>query len=179
MCEERETKSRTQAKREVEAKQALGERLIALPDSRLEKLDLPEELLEAIRLARRLTKRGALKRQRQYIGVLMRSLETGPIELALSDLDHLREREKRLFHRAEKCRDRLLEGDAGCLEELITEFPRLDVQHLRALVRNAGKEADTGKPPRASRLIFRYLTELFESGEQPSPDSPTGQEEPA
>ncbi len=180
MCnEESEQKSRTQQKREVEAKQALGVRLIALPDSRLEKLSLPSELLEAIRLAKRLTKRGALRRQRQFIGVLMRSLDTGPIEQALAGLDHKRELEKRQFHRAEEYRDRLQAGDNSCFEELITGFPNIDIQHLRSLVRNAGREEAAGKPPRAARLIFRYLTELFSTGETETPDPAADQEEPA
>jgi ribosome-associated protein len=178
MDDEQEPKSRSQLKREVEEKQALGERLIELPDSRLAKLGLPEELLEAIRLARRLTKRGALKRQRQFIGVLMRSLETGPIERAMAELDHRRELEKEKFHRAEQCRDRLLAGDNSCLEELIAEFPRVDIQHLRGLVRNAGREEAAAKPLRASRLIFRYLSDLFTSQVEPPPEPPDG-EDPA
>ena len=168
MEDELEIKSRTRIKREVEAKQALGLRLAELPDSRLERLDLPTELLEAIRLYRRLTKRGALRRQRQFIGVLMRSLETGPIEQALAELDHRRELEKRQFHRAEECRDRLLAGDNSCLEELIAEYPLVDIQHLRGLVRNAGREAEAGKPPRSARLIFRYLAGLFSAEEEPA-----------
>lgn len=178
MGDELEAKSRTQLKHEVEQKQGLGLRLAELPGSRLEKLDLPQELLEAIRLYRRLTKRGALRRQRQFIGVLMRSLETAPIERALAELDHHRELEKRQFHQAEQYRDRLLAGDTSCLEELIAEFPQVDVQHLRGLVRNAGREEAAGKPPRSSRLIFRYLTELFGSGEKPSPEPPAADEEP-
>jgi ribosome-associated protein len=168
MVDEREVKSRTRVKREMEARQALGERLIDLPDARLVKLALPEDLLEAIRLARRLTKRGALRRQRQYIGVLMRSLDIEPIERALAETDHHRELEKRAFHRAERCRDRLIEGDASCFEELITEYPRMDIQHLRSLVRNACRETAAGKPPRSSRLVFRFLTDLFSSTEAPS-----------
>lgn len=179
MDDELEIKSRTQIKHEVEAKQKLGLRLAELPDSRLEKLDLPAELLEAIRLYRRLTKRGALRRQRQFIGVLMRSLETGPIERALAELDHNRELEKRQFHRAEECRDRLLAGDNSCLEALISEYPLMDIQHLRGLVRNAGREAEAGKPPRSTRLIFRYLTSLFSTKDDPSADPPTDEEEPA
>jgi len=168
MGEAREARSRTQVKREMEARQALGERLIELPEARVERLGLPGELLEAIRLARRLTKRGALRRQRQYIGVLMRSLDIEPIERALAETDHHRELEKRRFHRAERCRDRLVEGDQSCFEELITEFPQMDIQHLRSLVRNALREAEAGKPPRSSRLIFRFLTDLFSSTEAPS-----------
>jgi len=172
MYDDQEPKSRTQVKREVEAKQALGERLIELPRSQLDKLDLPGELLEAIALAQRLTKRGALKRQRQYIGVLMRTLDTGPIERSMAALDQGREQEKQRFHRAEQCRDRLLAGDDGCLHELITEFPDIDIQHLRGLVRNAGREAEAARPPRSARLIFRYLSELFAGGEEPVPDPP-------
>lgn len=168
MGEEREVRSRTQIKREMETRQALGERLIQLPDSRLEKLGLPGELLEAIRLARRLTRRGALRRQRQYIGVLMRSLEIEPIERALAETDHHHELGKHRFHKAERCRDRLIEGDSSCFEELITEYPLMDIQHLRSLVRNARKEAAAGKPPRSSRLVFRFLTDLFSSTEAPS-----------
>ncbi len=179
MDDEMEVKSRSQLKREVEAKQVLGLRLADLPDDRLEKLGLPPELLEAIRLYQRSTKRGALKRQRQYIGVLMRSLETEPLERALAELDHNRELERRQFHRAEQCRDRLLEGDPACLEELINEFPEADIQHLRRLVRNAGREAEAGKPPRSSRLIFRYLADLFSTVREPSADPPTAEEEPA
>lgn len=177
--DEPEPKSRTQLKQEVEEKQALGLRLAKLPDSRLEKLDLPDELLEAINLYQRLTKRGALRRQRQFIGVLMRSLETAPIERVLAELDHHRELEKQQFHRAEACRNRLLDGDHSCLEKLIAEFPQVDSQHLRRLVRNAGREEATGKPPRASRLLFRYLSELFDSGKKQSPEPPAADEEPA
>jgi ribosome-associated protein len=168
MHDEQEPKSRTQLKREMEARQELGERLVDLPRAKLEKLDLPDELLEAIDLAQRLTKRGALKRQRQYIGVLMRSLDAGPIERAMAAMDQGREQEARLQHRAEQCRDRLLAGDDGCLQELINEFPDIDIQHLRGLVRNAGRETEAGKPPRSARLLFRYLRELFSTGESKS-----------
>jgi ribosome-associated protein len=178
MDDELEIKSRSQVKREVEAKQQLGLRLADIADARLEKLGLPPELLEALRLYRRLTKRGALRRQRQYIGVLMRTLETAPIERALAELDHNRELEKRRFHRAVQCRDRLLEGDDACLEELIDGFPDVDIQHLRALVRNAGREAEAGKPPRSTRLIFRYLTDLFSAANDPAADPPSAEEEP-
>jgi ribosome-associated protein len=41
-------------------------------------------------------------------------------------------------------------------------FPRTDRQHLRKLIRQARKEQETGQPPRASRLLFRYLRELQE-----------------
>jgi ribosome-associated protein len=82
--------SRSARKRSAEAKQKLGERLVALRASQLAALalDLPEALLEAIETARRIKSRGALARQRQYIGRLMRDVDPDPIEKALDTLAH-------------------------------------------------------------------------------------------
>ena len=63
--------------------QALGTRLIELKESELRALELPETLLDAILLAKRITSRGGLARQRQYIGKLMRDMDLAPIEAAL------------------------------------------------------------------------------------------------
>ena len=71
-------------KREAAAAQDLGTRLIALKESELTALELPETLHDAILLAKRITSRGGLARQRQYIGKLMRDIDPAPIEAALS-----------------------------------------------------------------------------------------------
>jgi ribosome-associated protein len=75
--------SRSARKRAAEHLQRLGVRLLALPDARLQALALPEALLEALREARRIRGQGALARQHQYIGRLMRGLDPAPIEQAL------------------------------------------------------------------------------------------------
>ena len=76
--------SKSMRKREAAAAQDLGTRLIALKESELAALDLPETLHDAIMLAKRITSRGGLARQRQYIGKLMRDIDPAPIEAALS-----------------------------------------------------------------------------------------------
>jgi ribosome-associated protein len=76
-------KSRTQKKNEDRARQRLGEQLVALPVGRLEAMELPDELLAAIELARKIRSHGARRRQIQYIGVLMRHIDPQPIETAL------------------------------------------------------------------------------------------------
>jgi len=81
-----ENKSRTRKKKEDRALQRLGEQLVTLPSGRLESLELPEELLEAVEFARKIKSRGARRRQIQYIGVLMRHIDPQPIRAAL---DHL------------------------------------------------------------------------------------------
>jgi ribosome-associated protein len=76
-------KSRTQKKNEDRALQRLGEQLVALPFGQLETLELPDELLTAIELARKIKSRGARRRQIQYIGALMRHIDPQPIQTAL------------------------------------------------------------------------------------------------
>lgn len=76
--------SRSSRKRAAEALQKLGERLVELRESELAALDLPEALLDAVRDARRLGPTPAQARARQYIGKLMRHIDTAPIERALA-----------------------------------------------------------------------------------------------
>jgi ribosome-associated protein len=76
--------SRSSRKRQAEALQRLGVRLVELKAGELAALELPEQLLAAVLEARRLKDRGALARQRQYIGKLMRNVDPEPIELALA-----------------------------------------------------------------------------------------------
>ncbi|MBM4217475.1 MAG: DUF615 domain-containing protein [Gammaproteobacteria bacterium] len=81
-----ERPSKSSRKRAAHAAQVLGERLIALKEFDLVRLPLPESLLDAIREARRIKARGGLSRQKQYIGKLMRDLDTAAIEDALETL---------------------------------------------------------------------------------------------
>ena len=84
---ETEHKSRTQKKKEDQALQRLGEQLVALQPSLLESMDLPDELLENIKFARKIKSHGARRRQIRHIGALLRHMEPQPIETAL---EHIR-----------------------------------------------------------------------------------------
>jgi ribosome-associated protein len=76
-------KSRTQKKNEDRALQRLGEQLVALPFSQLEAMELQDELMTAIELARKIRSRKARRRQIQYIGALMRHIDPQPIKATL------------------------------------------------------------------------------------------------
>jgi len=76
--------SKSARKRAAHAAQKLGEQLVRMRPQDLDGLPLPEELREAIAEARRLTSRGALARQQQYIGKLMRGLDLAALEAALA-----------------------------------------------------------------------------------------------
>jgi ribosome-associated protein len=157
-----EEKSKSQLKREAEALQEIGEQLIAMSAHELDSLPLPDGLASAIEAARQM-KKGALKRQRQYIGKLMRELDPEPIIQALEAQKTQALEQNRNFHKLETWRDRLLsEGDAA-LNELLDDYPRADRQKLRQLMRQAKKESEQGKPPKSARNLFRYLRELSDS----------------
>ena len=78
--------SKSSRKREAHALQKLGEELVQMRAADLARLPLPESLRDAIDEARRLTSRGALARQRQFIGKLMRDIDVEPILTALDGL---------------------------------------------------------------------------------------------
>lgn len=154
--------SRSQLKRDAEALQDLGRELVELPQAKLDRIELPEKLREAVDLARRITAHGGRRRQLQYIGKLMRNLEAGPIRARLEAMQQADHRAAQRFHHLEALRDRLIaEGDAA-LGDVLTDYPHADRQHLRQLIRQAQQERDRGKPPASARSLFRYLRELDE-----------------
>lgn len=78
--------SKSARKREFLALQKLGEELIALHESDLQEMGLDEELLEAVLDARQIKSHGALRRQKQYIGKIMRQIDPEPIRAAMKRL---------------------------------------------------------------------------------------------
>lgn len=153
--------SKTRRKKEMLALQELGEKLTEAAPSLLEKCQLPDELLHAINEYKRIPKRrGARKRQLQYIGRVMRDVDVTKIRLVLDEDGQQALKENMRFQRLEKIRERLLEGDQLMLDELIGKIPDLDIQYIRQLVRQAARESSNSKPPASSRKLFSYLKEL-------------------
>ncbi len=149
--------SRTRRKLDDQALQELGEALVTVSEDQLGQLALPERLREAILQARRIAKFGARRRQMQYIGRLMR--EEGDAETIRRHLDAWKGvsvEETARLHLIERWRLKLL-NEERALEEFIAEYPRAEVQRLRTLMRNARREADTGKPPKSFRELFQVL----------------------
>ncbi len=157
--------SKTRLKAEADAQQALGVRLTELPKDKLLKLNLPEELLTAVLETKKITANGAIRRHRQYLGRLMREIDTAPITDQLARWDGKHTAENAYFHGLERWRDRLI-IDGGALSEFIAKYPATDSQQLRSLIRNAQKEQSAGKPPKSSREIFKLLREIT------SPENP-------
>lgn len=151
--------SKSQRKRDSHALQALGQELAALSSDRLKKLSLPESLLGALLEWQRLTKHEAKRRQMQYIGKVMRDLDPEPIRAALDEIKGVSAEATARMHRLERTREEFL-ADEKVLADIMRDYPEADPQHLRQLRRNALKEQELSKPPRAFREIFRILRDL-------------------
>jgi ribosome-associated protein len=161
MSDESDRPSKSERKRRSDDLQALGEALIDLPESEFGALPLPDELREAVELARRITAHGGLYRQKQYIGKLMRKIDAEPIRDAL-EAKRERERVSALrFRRVEQWRDRLIQEGAPAIEQLATELPQLDRDAVLKLVAAARSESATGGPAHSSRALFRLLRDAF------------------
>jgi ribosome-associated protein len=151
--------SKTKLKAEADAQQELGVKLVALPNSKLSQLDLPERLVDAIHEAKRITANGATRRQKQYIGSLMREIDIAPIVEQMEKWEGKNTAENAYFHNLERWRTRLIE-DEIVLAEFIQQYPNIDSQQIRTLIRNARREASLAKPPKSSRELFKLLREI-------------------
>jgi ribosome-associated protein len=148
--------SKTRRKHEKHALQDLGEALIALDPKRLAQLDLPERLADAIGQARGIRAHEGRRRQLQYVGKLMRTVDPEPIRHALALAAGDSRQAVELMHRCERWRDRLLDDDAA-LTELLSRYPGIDSQPLRATIRSARRERSAGAAPRHARELYRWL----------------------
>ncbi len=158
-----ETPSKSSRKREMQALQDLGEQLVALSTDQLRKVPLPDALYEAVRAAQGF-KMEARRRQMQYIGKLMRKVDPEPIQAQLDIFNGNSAAEVAKQHRLERLRLELLE-DEQVVGRIAETWPGADLQYLRTLRRNALKEREAGKPPKAFREIFRVLRELEDAGQ--------------
>jgi ribosome-associated protein len=153
--------SKSLRKRQSTELQSLGEALIELSPAELDELPLPEQLRDAVDLAKRITAHGGLYRQKQLIGKLMRKIDAEPIREAMTARRDRERVEALRFHRIEQWRDKLLTEGVEAVAKLQTEFPNIDGAAIRTLTERARKEQQTSsqKITPAGRELFRLLRE--------------------
>ncbi len=152
--------SKTRRKQEMHALQDIGEQLVELNSKQLAELDLPEALMDAIIEARRLRKHEARRRQMQFIGKLMREVDTAPIREKFAAWGGVTLQHTAWLHLLERWRGRLL-ADEQAFAELGRDYPAADLQRLRTLTRNAHKEKLANKPPKSFRALFHELQTII------------------
>lgn len=148
--------SKSQKKRDVEALQKLGERLLALRETDLGAIPLSDKLREALRLGKSITSHGALRRHKQYIGKLMRSENSEAIAVAVEQLQQPDRDNIARQHSAERWRDRLLEPADNGLTDFLKAHPQANQSALEELI-SAAKSADQNRSKRAKRELFRVI----------------------
>lgn len=152
--------SKTKIKKQMHELRDLGKELTELGKDQVAQLDIPENLRDAIREMHRINSFGAQRRQIQYIGKLMRDVDPAPIIAKLDAWKGKSQNHTVYMHQLERWRERLLEDDKA-FTELLAAHPQADAQRLRALIRNAQKEREAGKPPKNFREIFQVLREII------------------
>jgi len=179
-------KSKSQRKRDMTELQDLGAELEALAKDRLARVPMPESLADAIHAARKITSHEGKRRQMQFVGKVMRSLdddEVAAIRAALEGFKGTSKAETAKLHLIERWRDLLLADDAN-LTKFLGEHPGVDVQTLRNTIRNARREQQMAKPPKSFRELFQIIKTALDAkdaahdaameaaaAQQPAPES--------
>ena len=148
--------SKSQVKRDAHAAQRVGESLAELDAETLDQLPISDRLRDGVEDLQRIRSRGAGKRQRQYIGRLMREEDVEAIEAALRRLDPNSPENQRLQMQAEAWRDALIEEN-DAITRFVDDYPQVDVQQLRQLQRNARAEAERETYGKAGRALFQAV----------------------
>ena len=159
--ENEEWVSKTRKKKQMDALQDLGVELAELSNETIKKIELPDDLYDAIRAYKKITSYSALKRQRQYIGRLMRDIDPEPIRDFLAKLKGENQAHNAFLKRVEQAREQLLNDD-DTLTRFVSDYPAADVGVLRTLIRNARKETEQQKPPKSFRALYQELKAVME-----------------
>ena len=149
-------KSKSQLKRDMLALEPLARELIAFTDKQLKTLALDENLVTALQAARTL-QRGALQRQLRYLRGLLAQMDHAALATALAARRQPQREQVRAMHELEQWRERLIEGDTALVEDLCARYRTLDRGALLTLIEDSRFERTAGRPPRATRLLFKLL----------------------
>lgn len=156
-----DVKSKTRVKKEMLALQNMGVSLLELTETQLESLELSETTYVAIQNCKRIKSNSALKRQKQFIGKLMRKEDTDAIAQRLDEIHNEQNRQIRQHHVVENWRDELIDGDQEKLSAFIDQYPHCDRQQLRQLLTKIKKEKSQDKPPASARKLFKLIRETL------------------
>ena len=139
--------------------QTLGVALVELSEERLRKLEMPESLCDALITYKSTRSHEGRRRQMQYVGKLMRRVDTEPLHEAVAVVQVGQTRESLALHQAERWRAELI-ADDDALTRFTAQHPGADVQQLRSVIRNARKDAAL-VPEKRSGRFFRELFQLI------------------
>ncbi len=157
-------KSKSQVKREMDALQEVGKKLLSLSKNQLKKIEMSDTLKDAIEESGRIKQNEAKRRHLQYIGRVMRSEDHETIAQRVALLDTTSAAYNKLFHQLEIRRDALIgENSKEVLSQYLDDNPNLEeIQLLRQLIRLSQKEASQEGNTSNRKKLFRLLREVEE-----------------
>jgi ribosome-associated protein len=156
--------SKTRLKQQSHELQELGEALAALPEDRLKVIEMPDALREAIHEYRRTRSHEGKRRQRQYLGKLMRSADEAALREAVAAATIGSARDTLALHETERWRAELI-ADDDALTRWMSEHPETDAQQLRSLVRACRREAalpPEQRQPRSYRELYQFIKPMIQ-----------------
>lgn len=167
--------SRSAKKRESLALQKLGEELTTLNAAERGSLDLPSELAAALSELEGIKDREARRRQKQFIGKIMRTVDAGAIARALATRRSQKRQRSEWLVVAKNYTELLLNAPEKDLNRIIRRFLSLTIagmlgenqtdtlRRLRELARKARGQRQTSpeETAKASRALFDALSALL------------------
>lgn len=152
-------KSKTQLKREATEITKLGKKILKMTGNELAKLNLSEQLMHEIQVIKKIRhKTPGYKRQVLHFGKLLRNDENLP--QIISDIENISTGSKPQPQKIEEHYNQLIELKTDYIEKLLLQYPQMDRQHLRLLVRKTTKNPDNIDSRFAARLK-NYLAEFI------------------
>lgn len=167
--------SRSEKKRESLALQKLGEELTSLTQTERSALQLPPELSEALSDLNAIRDREAQRRQKQFIGKIMRSVDAGAIARALATRRSNRTQRSEWLVMAKNYTELLLNAPEKDLNRVLKRFLGLTVpgmlgekqpetlRNLRELARRARgqRQISPEETAKARKGLFDALAALL------------------
>ena len=153
--------NKTRIKKDMAVLFALSQELAELPPTQLKALELPDILHKSLTEASGMPHKSARKRLLKFITGQLNKIDIDPYLERLARMKSQSAHAVREHHIAERWRARLINDGNNALTELLNDHPHADRQQLRQLIRNAQKETELAKPPKSSRLLYRYLKVLL------------------
>ncbi len=153
-----ERPNKTALKKEHHQVQQFAESLVKKPTLLKTKAEIPEQIVQQINIARKI-KGNAYRRQIKHIANQLIKQGEEFLEFIMSDDTQINKLKQ--LSRIEKLRDDLIDGEDNLQNQLISEFPLMERQHLRNLIRQSRREKNKNLPMKTAKSLMHYLREYM------------------
>lgn len=153
----------------------LAHTLMNLSASALGRLGLDADLRAEVDASRRITALAARRREERRLAGVIRKIDADDLAARLAEVERGRAVDRRPFQQAEAWRARLLDGGPDDIAAFTAAHPTDAAARLPALIADARRERDTGRPPGAGRALFRIILPALTDatvGEDDGEDAP-------